>query len=80
MPKSEYRVVVLADDYRPEQIVEALLAAGIRPAHVHVSHDQYVPALAAQGVRFDVPCGQIRVESTVPCEKFYATSRDHLVP
>lgn len=81
--KQEYRVVIIADAYDPETLVQQLVAAGIRPRDVHVSHDRHNDALARDGVRYDVPCGVIRVESFVPCQDSGVTRPnpvDHLVP
>jgi hypothetical protein len=67
--KSEYRVVIIADAYDPDKLVERLLGSGIRAEDVHLSHDRCSRALIDRGVRFDVPCGVLRVESMVPCEE-----------
>ena len=58
-----YRVVLIADQHDPSELVEKLIQAGLKPSDIHLSRDQASPELVARGVHFDVPSGVLSVQS-----------------
>jgi hypothetical protein len=53
------RMVVVADDHNMKNLVQALVAAGVRPGDIHVTPSSRTQELKQLGVQARLPEGQI---------------------
>lgn len=57
------RLVIVADNYRAQDLVIALMKFGVKAEEIYVSRDHATPYLRAQGVNVDLPVGRLEVSS-----------------
>jgi hypothetical protein len=62
---SAQRLVVVADDHDLENLVNALLTAGVSASSIHVSEGATTPKLKELGVREDLFPGQLNLTREV---------------
>lgn len=66
MSISVYRIVLIADQYDPTELIDALILAGVKPDDIHISSNQVSSELMRRNIHFDVPSGVIDVKSYSP--------------